>query len=91
MTPTDLSTIRDWANSDRPYDQGVREAVKRLLVDYDMFVREEAAGQERARRSAFTPQEIQRLVETSQPDPRLLEGDEECPFWPEADSEGRSE
>jgi len=57
------------------------EAQRRGITLQEAY-REEMDGQERARRGAFTPEEFQRLIETSQPDPRLLEGDEECPFWP---------
>ena len=55
------------------------EAERRGITIREAY-REEMEGQDRARREAFTPQELQRLVETSQPDPRLLDGDEECPF-----------
>lgn len=55
------------------------EACKRHISIEEAY-REEMAGQARASQGALTSEELRKLAETTQPDERLLEGDEECPF-----------
>jgi hypothetical protein len=49
-------------------------------IDISSVYEEEMESQKRVNQHPLTPEELRLLVEKSNPDPRLLEGDEECPF-----------
>ena len=58
----------------------LQDESKRRGVSIYQVYQEEMEAEERARRGAFTQTELRELFENSQPNARLLEGDEECPF-----------
>jgi hypothetical protein len=55
------------------------EAERRRMTVEEIY-QEEMACQQLAEKQAFTRAELKALAEASHPDPRLLEGEEECPF-----------
>ena len=70
----------DFAILDNDILEYLTYEARRRGISIQEAYREEMEGQDRARREAFSKQELQQLTETSQPDKRLLEGDEDCPF-----------
>jgi hypothetical protein len=55
------------------------EAERRGIPIEDVYD-EELEHQRLARGNAFSAEELAKLVASSKPNPRLLEGEEECPF-----------
>ena len=55
------------------------EAARRGISPEEVY-EEEAHADAIARGNALTAEELERLARISEPDSRLLEGDEECPF-----------
>ncbi len=68
----------------QPFSVPINESLKHDAEWWGITIEEayqqELEYQQTAAKEALSPDELHKLVETSQPSKRLLEGDEECPF-----------
>jgi hypothetical protein len=82
----------DWRQTDMAAYANLSTSIDPSLLEYlryestrrnisiEQAYREEMEGQERAKKNALTHDQLRKIAAKSTPDPRLLEGDEECPF-----------
>jgi hypothetical protein len=75
-----LSEFLDMTVFPEGMEDYIEDEASRRGVAKSVVYKEELASQERARKQAFTRPELERLAAKSKPNPRLLEGDEDCPF-----------
>ncbi len=58
----------------------LRYEAMRRGISVEQAYRDEIFYQRKAKEETLSPEELKALVAATQPDPRLLQGDEECPF-----------